>query len=31
MMEQEHLIDLRNISKEFDGSTVLCDFVLFVR
>ena len=31
MMEQEHLIDLRNISKEFDGTTVLSDIDLYVR
>ncbi len=31
MMEQEHLIDLKNISKEYDGSTVLSDINLYVR
>ena len=31
MMEQEHLIDLKNISKEFDGTTVLDDINLYVR
>ena len=31
MMEQEHLIDLTNISKEFDGTTVLSDINLYVR
>jgi len=31
MMEQEHLIDLKDISKEFDGTTVLDDINLYVR
>ncbi len=31
MMEQEHLIDLKNISKEFDGTVVLKDLNLYVR
>ena len=31
MMEQEHLIDLTNISKEFDGTTVLSNIDLYVR
>ena len=31
MMEQEHLIDLKGISKEFDGTTVLSNIDLYVR
>ena len=31
MMEQEHLIDLKNVSKEFDGTTVLSDIDLYIR
>ena len=31
MVEQEHLIDLRHISKEFDGVTVLDDINLYIR
>jgi len=31
MMEQEHLIDLKGISKEYDGTTVLKDINLYVR
>ena len=31
MMEQEHLIDLKNISKDFDGTTVLSNINLYVR
>jgi len=31
MMEQEHLIDLKGISKEFDGTTVLNNINLYVR
>ena len=31
MMEQEHLIDLKNISKEFDGTAVLKNINLYVR
>jgi len=31
MMEQEHLIDLSNISKEYDGTTVLNNINLYVR
>ncbi len=31
MVEQEHLIDLKHISKEFDGVTVLDDINLYVR
>jgi len=31
MMEQEHLIDLQNISKDFDGTTVLSNINLYIR
>ena len=31
MVEQEHLIDLKNISKEFDGVTVLDNINLYIR
>ena len=31
MMEQEHLIDLKDISKDFDGTTVLNHINLYVR
>ena len=31
MMEQERLIDLKDISKEFDGTTVLSDINLYIR
>ena len=31
MMEQEHLIELKNVSKEFDGTTVLSDIDLYIR
>ena len=31
MMEQEHLIDLKNISKDFDGTTVLSNINLYIR
>ena len=31
MMEQEHLIDLKGISKEYDGNVVLSDINLYVR
>ncbi len=31
MVEQEHLIDLKNISKEFDGVTVLDSINLYIR
>ncbi|MBR2923899.1 MAG: ABC transporter ATP-binding protein [Clostridia bacterium] len=31
MMEQEHLIDLKGISKDYDGTTVLKDINLYVR
>ena len=31
MLEKTHLIDLENISKEFDGTTVLSDINLYVR
>ena len=31
MIEQEHLIDLKGISKEFDGTQVLCNIDLYVR
>ena len=31
MIDQEHLIDLRGISKEFDGTRVLSDIDLYVR
>ena len=31
MMEQEHLIDLKGISKEYDGTQVLKDINLYVR
>lgn len=31
MIEQEHLIDLKNISKDFDGTTVLKNINLYVR
>lgn len=31
MMEQEHLIDLKEISKEFDGTRVLSNINLYVR
>ena len=31
MMEQEHLIDLSNISKDYDGTTVLSNINLYVR
>ena len=31
MMEQEHLIDLKDISKDFDGTTVLNHIDLYVR
>ena len=31
MMEQEHLIDLKNISKDFDGTRVLSNINLYVR
>ena len=31
MMEQEHLIDLKNISKEYDGVTVLENINLYIR
>ena len=31
MIEQEHLIDLKGISKEFDGTTVLSNIDLYVR
>ena len=30
-MEQEHLIELKNVSKEFDGTTVLSDIDLYIR
>ena len=31
MMEQEYLIELKNVSKEFDGTTVLSDIDLYIR
>ena len=31
MVEKEHLIDLRNISKEYDGVTVLDGINLYIR
>ncbi len=31
MMEKEHLIDLKHISKEYDGVTVLDDISLYIR
>ena len=31
MVEQEHLIDLKNISKEYDGVTVLDNINLYIR
>ena len=31
MMEQEHLIDLKDISKDYDGTTVLNHIDLYVR
>ena len=31
IVQEEHLIDLKNISKEFDGTTVLSDMNLYIR
>lgn len=31
MVENEHLIDLKNISKEYDGVQVLKDINLYIR
>lgn len=31
MIEQEHLIDLQHISKDYDGVTVLDDINLYIR
>ena len=31
MIDKQHLIDLKGVSKEFDGTRVLCDIDLYVR